>query len=90
MGWIQKALTLGVTFVRHRQTLTAAGAACSQYATAVCRCHALAEPVLVHALALRRLKCAFHRVVFFVDPTALTGIRAANIVRILKSQGLYL
>jgi hypothetical protein len=46
--------------------------------------------VLVHALALRRLKCAFHRVVFFTRSTALTGIRAANIVRIFKSQGLYL
>ena len=51
---------LSVILVRYGQLLAALSAARSQYATAILRCHALAEAMLVHAAAIVRLKCSFH------------------------------
>ena len=54
-----------MVLVRNSQFLTTLGATRSQYATAVLRCHALAEAMLVHAAAVVRLECSFHLLLYF-------------------------
>ena len=58
---------LAMAFVADGQLLATLGAAAGQHAAAVLRGHALAEAMLVHAAAIVRLKCSFHRSIFFVN-----------------------
>ena len=58
-----------VVLIRYCQLLAAFGAARSQHATTILRCHALAETMLVHAATVVGLKCSFHCsiIVYFVE-----------------------
>ena len=52
--------------VANGQFLTSFCTASCQYTTTILGCHALAEPMFVHAAAIVWLKCSFHFVYIFV------------------------
>jgi hypothetical protein len=51
---------LGRALVRNGEFLAAFFPAACQYSSAIGRCHALAEAVLILSFFARRLKCTFH------------------------------
>jgi len=62
-AFLSSLLTYGlfsVVLIRYGQLLAAFGAARSQHATTILRCHALAETMLVNAATVVGLKCSFH------------------------------